>query len=220
MSRARPLVALLLAALALAATALLRAPVATESASRVAKLPSALAGWSSRDVPLEERHYRLLETRDVMLRDFAAADGSAGVLACVAVAGPARKAAHPPEICYRGQGWTIEQQREWELLLAGRTRPFQELVVAQHGERLLVWSWYRVGDEETESWWREQWLALGARVGRRDAPAALLRFSTPLGGDGIEGARLRLARFLAQFLPAADAALAPSAVAGESPRDR
>lgn len=220
MSRARPLVALLLAALALVATTLLRAPVATAGASRVAKLPVALAGWSSRDVPLIERHYELLETRDVVLRDFAAADGSAAVLACVAVAGPAHKAAHPPEICYRGQGWTIEQQQEWQLALAGRVRPFQELVVAQGGERLLVWSWYRVGDEETESWWREQWLALAARVARDDAPAALLRFSTPLGREGIDAARLRLARFLAQFLPAADAALAPPAGAGESRRGK
>jgi hypothetical protein len=120
-----------------------------------------------------------------VLRDFAAADGArrAGVRRGRR---PRPQGAHPPEICYRGQGWTIEQQRSWELALAGTHAAVDELVVAQRGERLLVWSWYRVGDDETASWWREQWLALAARVGRRDAPAALLRFSTPLGSDGIE----------------------------------
>lgn len=215
MTPARLAVALLLGALALAATTLLRAPVAIAEVVHVAALPSALAPWHGVDVALEERQYQLLETRDVLLRRYATPAGES-VLACVAVAGPENKAAHPPEVCYRGQGWTIETHVEWDVELAGRVRPLEELVIAQDGVRELVWSWYRVGDEETGSWWREQWLALQARLSRESTPAALLRFSTPLADGDRDAARRRLGRFLTHFLPEVDRALAAGGAGGES----
>ncbi len=219
MSRSRFVVAVLLALLAWAGTALLRAPVPIAGVLHVATLPMELAGYVGVDVPLEERQYRLLETRDVLLRRYTTAAGDR-VLACLAVAGPANKAAHPPEVCYRGQGWTIETHVEWEVRLAGRPRSLEELVIAQDGVREMVWSWYRVGDEETGSWWHEQWLALQARLRREAAPAALLRFSTSLADGDRDAARLRLGRFLERFLPEVDRALAIDPLDRESPPPR
>ncbi len=215
MTRARFAVALLIGLVALAATALLRAPVAIAEVVHVHAVPETVAQWRGIDVPLEERQYRLLETRDVLLRRYQARGGDA-VLACVAVAGPENKAAHPPEVCYRGQGWTIEAHVAWDVTLAGRVRPLEELVISQEGARELVWSWYRVGAEETASWWREQWLALLARLRRAPTPAALLRFSTPLRDDDLDATRRRLASFLEQFLPEVDRALAVDRSGSES----
>lgn len=208
MSRARASVATLLAALALACTAWLRAPVAVAATDRTGAMPAGIDDWRGIDQPLTERQYQMLETRDVLLRAFTR--DQERVLACVAVAGPEQKAAHPPEICYRGLGFTIESQQWWSLEIAGRERPIHELVVEQDGARLLVWSWYRVGSEETASWWREQWLALAARLARRPDAASLLRFSTEIRDVDPGIARQRLAAFLGRFLPAVDRALWPT----------
>lgn len=206
--------AAVLAALALVATLALRAPVASVAALRIAAIPAALRDWQGSDVALTERQYALLETRDVLLRRYAS--GQASVLACLAVAGVDRRAAHPPATCYRGQGFAIEAEEHVVATFAGQEREFTELVIAKDGERTLVWSWYRAGADETASWWALQRLALAARVARRDVPVALLRFSTALpaqaaaaGADRV-AARRDLAAFLARFLPVVDAALAPA----------
>ncbi len=221
MSTSKLVVALVLVGGSAVASWRLHAPLPLAAARIVATIPTELRGWTSSEVPLDERQYRLLESRDVLLRRFERSGDS--LLACIAVAGPEAKAAHPPEICYRGQGWRIESQSSFDVALAGRVRPLCELVIAKDGERQLVWSWYRVGDEETESWWREQWLALAARLADRVDPAALLRFSTPLlQGDAVDAAarldaaRRRLAGFLELFLPATDGALAAAASRRES----
>jgi EpsI family protein len=198
---------------ALAAAVLLRSPLPPTGTLRVAALPQAVHGWSGRDVALTERQFRLLETRDVLLRRYGRDEAS--VLACVAVAGPERKPAHPPATCYRGQGFLVESEERVAATLAGRAREFTELVLAKDGERTLVWSWYRAGIAETASWWELQALAFVARLSRSDEPVALLRFSTALSSGGVddaglEVARRRLAGFLAAFLPAVDAALAPT----------
>jgi len=220
MSRAKLSVAVVLLAASAFISWRLRGPVAPAGAAgalRIAQIPVRLAGWKGSDLPVSERQYALLESRDVLLREYR--DGRELVLACVAVAGPESKAAHPPEICYRGQGWAIEAQTNWSVDLAGRSRPLAVFLDHELGERELVWSWYRVGDEETESWWREQWLAVKARVAGHDVPASLVRVSTAVGVEpaSVCAAQTRLARFLGDFLPSVEAALAGTPQAGEAP---
>jgi EpsI family protein len=224
--RARLVVALLLVGASVLAAWQLHRPAPITGALRLAAIPSAIGDWRGRDLEVTERQQGLLETRDVLLREYRG--GADEVLACVAVAGPSSKAAHPPEVCYRGQGWHVVAQTIWDAPLGGRSRPLCELIVEREGARELVWSWYRVGADETESWWREQWLAVKARLAGRDVPAALLRFSTPVadpaGPEEQRAAQARLVRFLGMFLPVADAALAaPTSdreAAAESPRTR
>ena len=57
-----------------------------------ARIPARVGAWSGADVPLTERQYQLLESRDVLLRDYQTEAGGS-VLACVAVAGGNRKVA-------------------------------------------------------------------------------------------------------------------------------
>jgi len=224
---------LLAALVLLGASALLswrlHGPRGAASSRRVAGLALEIEGDRGRDLLIDERRYELLETHDVLLRAYSV--GGAEVVACVAVAGPDGKAVHPPRICYRGQGWKVEEREPASRELGGRRRTVSELVISRGVERQLVWAWYRVGGEETGSWWREQWLALVARVAGRDDRAALLRFSTPISGpisgpiggpladEGEAAARATLARFLSSCLPLLDEALAAAATAGEARRE-
>jgi EpsI family protein len=188
------------------------APVAAFTAT----IAHSIGDWTGSDKSLTARQYDLLETRDILFREYVR--GDVRVLACVAVAGAEGKAAHPPEICYRGQGWDVVDQRRLEVALAGRTRAIDRLLVRQEGVELLVWSWYRVGAEETPDWLREQQLAFSATLSGRDDRAALLRFSTSLGKFAPDdaaaaaaaeaAAEASLEDFVGKFLPAFDAALA------------
>jgi EpsI family protein len=215
-SRVRLLAALLALGTATFASWRLHRPAAVEQARVVARVPARIGEWSGRDLEVTERQYQLLESRDVLLREYQR-DGER-VLACLSVSGPGQNAAHPPAMCYRGQGWRVELEESAVLPLAGRDRPCERLVIEKRGERHLVLSWYSVGGEESGSWLGEQWLAVAALLAGRDDPAALLRFSTPITSreERLADERARLARFLAEFLPQAEAALAAAAAGGEA----
>lgn len=215
-SRPRYVVALALTGAAALATWRGAQPRGAPVAAFTATIAHSIGDWTGSDKSLTARQYDLLETRDILFREYAR--GDARVLACVAVAGAEGKAAHPPEICYRGQGWDVVDQRQRDVVLAGRARAIDRLLVRQDGVELLVWSWYRVGAEETPDWLREQQLAFAATFAGRDDRAALLRFSTSLGkfapndvaaATAAEAAaEARLEDFVGKFLPAFDAALA------------
>ena len=187
----------------------------------VARVALELDGWRGEEHALTKRHYDLLETRDVLLRSYVR--GEDDVLACVAVAGPDGKAAHPPEVCYRGLGYDVAEQRRIDVELGGRGRRIDRLRARQGTRDLLVWSWYRVGEVETAGWLNEWWLALCARLAGRDERVALLRFSTVVrrGGEARDdaaaevAAEARLRAFVEKFLPALDAALAGAGGGGE-----
>lgn len=196
-----------------------RRPAQTGVLARVA---SEIDGWRGVDRTLTERQYGLLETRDVLLRSYAR--GGEEVFACVAVAGPSGDAAHPPEVCYRNQGFDVAEQRTFESELGGRLRRVDRLRARQGRLDLIVWSWYRVGEQETPSWLKEFWLAVTANLGGRDERVALLRFSTAVKRGGAArddaaaeaAAEARLRAFVEKFLPALDAALAGGGGDGES----
>jgi EpsI family protein len=188
----------------------------------VARVAMEIDGWRGEEHALTKRHYDLLETRDVLLRSYVR--GGDDVLACVAVAGPDGKAAHPPEVCYRGLGYDVAEQRRIDVELGGSRRRIERLRARQGTRDLLVWSWYRVGEVETAGWLNEWWLALCARLRGRDERVALLRFSTVVrrGSETRDdaaaeaAAEARLREFVGNFLPALDAALAGAATGGES----
>ena len=213
---ARYLVALALTAAAAVATWRCARPRPSTAVPFTASIANAIGDWAGRDRSLTPRQYELLETRDILFREYAR--GGDLVLACIAVAGADGKAAHPPEICYRGQGWDVVEQRQVVHALSGRERKIDRLRVRQDGVELLVWSWYRVGTDETPDWLQEQQLAFAATLAGHDDRAALLRFSTSLGKVAPEdvaataaaeaAAEARLLDFVGKFLPAYDAALA------------
>ena len=169
--------------------------------------PVQVGPWEGSDRKLSERQYGLLETREVLFRDWRHQDGGPPVNACVAVAGGNRKAAHPPHVCYRGQGWKILSRSDRQEHLCGREHSFEELSIAKGGRAQLVWSWYRVGEEETASYMRQQWLGVLADLKDDGTPSALLRFSTPIEALGEEAARHRLRHFLQDVLLPLEAAL-------------
>ena len=104
---------LLIATVVLAATALLtvvlerEAPVKTRGHSFARRIPLKFGRWRGEELPVGEAVVETLETDDVLMRSYTKDTGEKIVFAAV-FAMDNRRAAHPPEICYRGQGWSVE----------------------------------------------------------------------------------------------------------------
>ena len=190
-------------------TALAHPPQAAVPAQPLDSLRLQYDGWDLRVRELSDRQYEILETREVLFQEFHR--GNNELQACVAVAGGNRKVAHPPKICYRGQGWKIVDEVCLDLPLVEQNLGVRELVIAKRGRHQLVWTWYRVGARETTHYVRQQWWGLQSDLRRQRVPSSLFRFSTVLHSASAEERRRgreRLEHFLECVLPQLESGMA------------
>lgn len=182
------LVAVLLAVGALGWWIQLRPAPVLESGS-LARLPHALGPWRGRDVPLEDTVEAMLVADRNVQREYRA--GRALVWLYLGYYGTERggRPEHTPEYCYPSAGWHIEREGRFERdgLAAN------ELLVERDGQRRLVHYWYRSHrTARLLSTWDTAWDRLRGRIESGRGDGALVRFSTPIAGDGLAGARERL----------------------------
>jgi EpsI family protein len=65
---------------------------------------------------------------------------------------------HPPELCYKGSGYRILEQKTVQLQVADQLAiPVRVLLLERHGERICVLYWYQRGDDILLfSYWRRR----------------------------------------------------------------
>ena len=66
-------------------------------------IPLQVGEWSGRDIKIDKRTIEILETEDVMMREYTNRKGESVYLTIV-YSGAKRGAFHPPEVCYTGDG--------------------------------------------------------------------------------------------------------------------
>jgi len=82
------------------------ARVAAKGEVKMADFPMAIGEWQSKDIPLSERDFEILETRNLIMREYKNFSGEL-VYLYIIYSGDNRNVVHPPEICYTGGGATI-----------------------------------------------------------------------------------------------------------------
>ena len=85
-------------------------PPLQENSQYAKQLPLFLDGWIGKDFEVDGRTLELLETDDVLLREYMKVESSP-VQLCVVYASNNRKVAHPPEICYMGGGVVSRREK-------------------------------------------------------------------------------------------------------------
>lgn len=161
------------------------------------RLPKAIGPWSGEDLPVDDFTKAVLETDDVLMRQYDRPQGVPIILAVV-FARENRKVAHPPEVCLTGSGFEVEQKGKVQLR---REFPVIRLVTARGLYREMYYYWYKSGDLFTESYLRQQMNIAANHLLRREASASLIRVSTVVKGDDFAGAEARLREFSLALLP-------------------
>ena len=203
-SRARFQLVGSLALLALLAAYVLFIPPGRASTIHLATLPGEIAGFSGRDLPLEQAVLDDLDPDGILIRRYERA-GVSPVWLVVVYFENARLGAHNPELCYRSQGFDVKLEADRALESAIGTVPCK-VFEATRGDRqeLVNYFWYTAGRRaigEVKTF-RDQMFFQGLKSNR--SFGAFVRISTLTNGDRA-GADALLARFveqLAQDLPA------------------
>ncbi len=183
------------------------APARYDSAheAKIANFPKIIGPWQGEDMPLEERDYEILETKNLIVRGYKNSLTGDSVYLFMVYSGDNRKVMHPPEICYTGGGATIIDKSVIPVTDSIKANKF---TIEDKNSRQLVVYWFRTVDLNTYNYFEQQLkIVLNRSIGKR-ASGALIRVST-LIKDNNPGAALSLIKsfcqhtepLLTQYLP-------------------
>jgi len=178
------------------------APPEADMAELKDALPLAIDEWafvSDREPTKEE--IEILETKAILTRTYTR-DGQEQVDLSITYAPKNRRVAHPPELCYKGSGWTVEAKDQIVVPTDSGPFPVVRLLMVRGGNRLIMLYWFKAGASYTADYWYMQWLIIKNQFLSRGGSSALIRagstFTAPSDDDRVTQ---MLAGFVAKALP-------------------
>lgn len=170
--------------------------------TRMDTCPLVLAGMPGATLSLEQAVLDDLDPDDYLIRQYERPDGVPVWLVIVYFQN-ARLGAHDPQICYRSQGFRVEDLPSGSVSTAIGPVPYRSFVAEQGPRRELVRClWYTAGGALADvKGWRDRMFFQGLRNNR--SFGAFIRISTLEAGDPAEAARIitEVTRDLAPLLP-------------------
>ena len=173
------------------------------SRQNLTRLPYTLGEWEGVDVPVDNTVYQILETKDVLIREYNDGKGVPVVLAIVYSARN-RDSFHPPEYCYLGSGLQLVDKRKDIIQIS----PERKLVVnklVMHPSRseggITAWYWYAAEKKFMASYYKQQLVLLADILRGRTPAGALIRISVEGTGAPVQA---RAKEFIRAVLPEID----------------
>lgn len=191
------IVAIFIVVLAVSLPMYFMVPAAGNGTVSISKFPMQVNEWSAKDLEVDERAYEILETRNLILREYT--KGSSKVYLYAIYSEDNRKVSHPPEVCFEGSGITIVKKSKFPLELAsGKKISANLLEVEKEGTINLVVYFYKAGPYYVDNYLKQQMkIALAALQFKRTS-GAMIRFSAEVNPKMPEQAAADIREFANQ----------------------
>ncbi len=161
-------------------------------------MPDLIGDWAGTAIPVDDRTFEILETKDVTVKEYQKPGAGAVLFTRVGGFGSNRAAFHPPEICFVGSDFQIDERGAIPVMVGGSEKKLMRLVISQKEKRFEAWYWFTANGKITASYYEQQWWLMKDLMSGRPMSGTLVRISTPMEGDPAVS-RNRLARFLADW---------------------
>lgn len=165
--------------------------------TKVANFPMQIGEWAGKDIPLSENDYRILETRNLILREYKGKKGES-VYLYIIYSEDNRKVSHPPEVCFTGSGATIVNKEQ--ILLTDKINA-TKLIIEKGNERQAVVYWYKAGSLNTDNYLQQQFRVVMDRALGKRTSGALIRISANIKDNHEAAALGELKKFSALIEP-------------------
>lgn len=180
---------------------------------RLEDIPLKLGEWKGEDIPISERIYQLLETKDVLMREYSNAKGERVVLAIV-YSGANRGSFHPPEICYLGGGRELlnkgmETVELGEPKKSSSAMQVNRLLMQDQAGKEIAWYWFTAGSKVTDNYYLQQCYFIWNELRRNPIGGSLIRVSARAMGADLGKADAIGKGFIRQLVPVLPGHLIP-----------
>ena len=174
-------------------------PIKPNAATKISvtDFPKTIGEWVAQDIPLTERVYELLETKNLIMRNYINKQGEA-VNCYIIYSQDNRKVAHPPEICLQGEGATVVEKTAIQITDSIKAT---KLILEKSLSRELVIYWYKAGNLNTNDYLKQQLKIVIDRMSRKSSSGALIRLATEIKGDNQDKALSLIQSFAKQIEP-------------------
>ena len=165
----------------------------------VSSFPYEIDGWKAEDIPIDERSYEILETRDVILREYT--KDNQRIILYIVVSLDNRKVSHPPEVCYIGSGIDLVSKRKEAIPYKAGAELLANKMIMQKGQnKEVVLYWYKAGDNFLSSYYSQQLKIALNQLRFKTTSGALIRISSPIIGGEKESVE-QLKSFAVNIIP-------------------
>jgi len=143
-----------------------------KSTIMMSAFPKTIGDWKAKDIPISEGDYEILETRNLIMREYTNSQGDVLTLYIV-YSENNRKVVHPPELCLTGGGQSIEYR---DSIKIGNIQAVKLLMEKGDFHQLVVY-WFKAGNLNTDRYVKQQLkVVLDLLRGRRTS-CALIRIT-------------------------------------------
>ena len=163
-------------------------------------IPMRIGSWYGRDIPMGERTYDVLETRDAFMREYTSSIGERASLTVV-FAQNNRKVAHPPEVCLAGGGWSRTDRDIHSVVAGDRTLRFNGIILQKGSEKQVVLYLYKAGSKLTPNYYSQQLNIIVNGMFRKDTSSVLIRISCRSDDRDVETSSRLLSKFAGEVIP-------------------
>jgi EpsI family protein len=182
----------------------LPAKVASQAEKKISSFPMVIGDWTGEEMVLTDREYELLETRNLIMRNYHNKKGE-NINFYIVYSQDNRKVSHPPEICMQGDGATIVDKATFQVTDAIVA---SKLILEKAMSREVAVYWYKAGKVYSNNYILQQLRSsLGGIFGKR-VSSALIRVLTLVedGKDDLALARIKefcrlIEPLLAKYVP-------------------
>ena len=144
--------------------------------AQMANFPMSIGEWQGKDIPLRELDYAILETKNLIVREYKAPD-KPPVYLYIIYSADNRKSLHPPEICYTGGGSTILKKTVIPLTEAIKANIF---TIDYRDSKQLVAYWFRANNVNTSGYLQQQFKVMLERTLGKRVSGAMMRISVDI----------------------------------------
>ena len=164
------------------------------------RIPLEIGAWEGRDLEIGPETRQILETDDVIQRNYRHPLHRQSTVQLAVVFSPRnRRVAHPPEVCYTAAGWEMSAKRIEQY---DDVPEMVRLTLSIGGREDLVLYCYLAGEDFTADYLRQQWNIVRNAITRESTSSALIRFSTTVQRDeSEEEAEARMLEFVRAAMP-------------------
>jgi len=146
-------------------------------------IPTNIKGMVSKDIPMDQHTLDILETSDVLFREYTA-PGEPPYYLTIIFSENNRKVAHPPELCLSGGGNTVEEKKQIEFDTDIKKSFDAQRLIVNHGyNKWMYLYWYKTGNLYSSHYMLQQLLASVTQLFYRKSSCALIRISMPIAVD-------------------------------------
>lgn len=161
---------------------LFRREMAAHDKLDVHKFPMRVGQWQGRDLPITEKEYNILETRNLISREYTNSSGDRLFLLII-YSETNRSVFHPPEVCMIGSGLCITNKLVEEFNVGNKVFTTNKLFAEKGQFKEIILNCYKAGNIYTSNFYIQQTRLALYQIFGRNIPGATLRVSMSVGKD-------------------------------------